>query len=71
MIDAFTLKPDRRKVQVNQEQIKEQQEPVSSQAPMFRIIRVKVIIFPEVAVGDRLVLRFQRTSHHGFISSAI
>ncbi|AZD67368.1 Transglutaminase-like superfamily protein [Pseudomonas chlororaphis] len=60
VVEAFTQKPDGRKVLVGTEQIKEQQEQVSSQAPMFQDSRVKVVIFPEVAVGDRLVLRYQR-----------
>ncbi|ROL77158.1 DUF3857 and transglutaminase domain-containing protein [Pseudomonas vranovensis] len=57
---AYTQKPDGRKVQVSPEQIKEQQEQQSSQAPMFHDSLVKVVIFPEVAVGDRLVLSFKK-----------
>lgn len=60
VLEAFTQKPDGRKVKVGAEQIKEQQETASSEAPMFQDSRVKVVIFPEVAVGDRLVLRYQR-----------
>lgn len=60
IIEAFTQKPDGRKVAVDATQIKEQQEQASAQAPMFQDSRVKVVIFPEVAVGDRLVLRYQR-----------
>ncbi|WP_439854324.1 DUF3857 domain-containing transglutaminase family protein [Pseudomonas yamanorum] len=60
IVEAFTLKPDGRKVPVSAEQIKEQQERASADAPMFQDSRVKVVIFPEVAVGDRLILRFQR-----------
>ncbi|KDN99235.2 MULTISPECIES: DUF3857 domain-containing transglutaminase family protein [Pseudomonas] len=57
---AYTQKPDGRKVVVSPEQIKEQQERQSSQAPMFHDSLVKVVIFPEVAVGDRLVLSFKK-----------
>ena len=60
IIEAYTLKADGRKAQVNADQIKEQQEQASAEAPMFQDSRVKVVIFPEVAVGDRLVLRYQR-----------
>lgn len=60
VVEAFTQKPDGRKVPVGAEHIKEQQERMSFQAPMFQDSRVKVVIFPEVAVGDRLVLRYQR-----------
>lgn len=60
VLEAFTRKPDGRQVKVSAEQIKEQQETASSQAPMFQDSRVKVVIFPQVTVGDRLVLRYQR-----------
>jgi transglutaminase-like putative cysteine protease len=57
-IDAYTLKPDGRRVRVSAGQIKDQQEAVSSDAPMFQDTRVKVVVFPEVAVGDKLVLHY-------------
>ena len=60
VLEAFTQKADGRQVKVGAEQIKEQQETASSEAPMFQDSRVKVVIFPQVAVGDRLVLRYQR-----------
>ena len=63
VLEAFTQKPDGRKVVVAADQIKEQQERASSQAPMFRDAVDKVVIFPEVAVGDRLVLHYQRNRH--------
>lgn len=59
VVDAFTQKPDGRKIVVVPEQIKEQQERASSDAPMFQDTVVKVVIFPDVAVGDRLVIRFK------------
>lgn len=58
--EAYTLKADGRKVKVSADQIKEQQEKASVEAPMFQDSLVKVVIFPEVAVGDRLVLHYQR-----------
>lgn len=61
VIHAYTEKPDGRKVAVRPEQIKEQQELASAQAPMFQDTRVKVVIFPEVAIGDRMVLQFKKT----------
>lgn len=60
VIEAFTQKPDGRKIKVDAAHIKEQQEPASSRAPMFQDSVNKVVIFPEVAVGDRLVLHYQR-----------
>lgn len=60
IVDAYTLKADGRKVPVAADQIKEQQEQASTEAPMFQDSRVKVVIFPDVAVGDRMVLHYQR-----------
>jgi transglutaminase-like putative cysteine protease len=60
IVEAYTLKPDGRKVQVGADQIKEQQEQASAEAPMFQDSRVKVVIFPELTVGDRMVLRYKR-----------
>jgi transglutaminase-like putative cysteine protease len=59
IVEAFTQKPDGRKVAVSAEQIKEQQERASADSPMFQDSRIKVVIFPEVAVGDRLTLRYR------------
>ena len=60
IVEAYTQKASGRKIRVQPKQIKEQQEQASADAPMFQDSRVKVVIFPDVAVGDRLVLRYQR-----------
>jgi len=60
VIEAYTEKSDGRKVVVQSNQIKDQQERRSSDAPMFQDTRIKVVIFPDVAVGDRLVLRYKK-----------
>jgi transglutaminase-like putative cysteine protease len=57
-LDAYTLKPDGRQVPVQATQVKDQQEAASRDAPMFQDTRVKVVVFPEVAVGDRLAVRY-------------
>ena len=57
-IAAYTQKPDGRRVPVTDEQIKDQQESESADAPMFQDTRVKVVVFPDVATGDRLVLHY-------------
>jgi transglutaminase-like putative cysteine protease len=57
-VDAYTQKPDGRRVVVQPGQIRDQQETASTDAPMFQDTRVKVVIFPEVEVGDRLVVRY-------------
>jgi len=58
--EAYTQKPDGRKIDVQPDQIKDQQEPQSSGAPMFQDTRIKTVLFPDVGVGDRLVLRFKK-----------
>lgn len=57
-IDAYTLKPDGRRVPLRPDQIKDQQEAASSDAPMFQDTRLKIVVFPEVAAGDQLVVRY-------------
>jgi len=55
--EAYTEKPDGTRVALEPEQIIEQEEPQSSMVAMFQDIRVKTAIFPNVDVGDRLVMR--------------
>ena len=57
-VTAYTEKPDGRRVPVQADQIKDQQESASTDAPMFQDTRLKVVVFPDVAVGDRLVVRY-------------
>ena len=57
-VEAYTEKPDGRRVKVQAGQIKDQQEAVSSDAPMFQDTRLKIVVFPEVAVGDKLAVRY-------------
>jgi hypothetical protein len=62
-IEAHTRKPDGRRVQVQAFHIKDQQEAASADAPMFQDTRVKIIVFPEVEVGDQLVVRYTLRRH--------
>ena len=57
-IEAWTTKPDGRRIPVGPSGIREQQEAASADAPMFQDTRLKVLIFPGVAVGDTLTLRY-------------
>ncbi len=57
-IDAYTEKPDGRRLAVGADRILDQHEPASADAPLFQDIRLKVVLFPDVAVGDRLVLHY-------------
>lgn len=60
VLEAFTEKADGRRVSVPASQISEQRSPALAQAPLFEDSLNKVVIFPEVAMGDRLVLRYKR-----------
>ena len=57
-IEAYTRKPDGRRVAVLPEHIKDQQEAVSTDAPMFQDTRMKIIVFPELETGDQLVVHY-------------
>lgn len=61
VIEAYTEKPDGRKIAVQPEQIKLQQEPQYSGAPMFQDMQVKTLIYPDVAVGDKLYSKVRTT----------
>jgi transglutaminase-like putative cysteine protease len=57
-VEGYTQKPDGRRIRVEPAQIKDQQETVSADAPMFQDTRLKIVVFPEVAVGDQLVVHY-------------
>ncbi|MGZ5198794.1 MAG: DUF3857 domain-containing transglutaminase family protein [Telluria sp.] len=57
-VEAYTQKPDGARIAVDAAQIRDQEETASSDAPMFQDTRVKVVVFPHVAVGDRVVVRY-------------
>ncbi|SHH61379.1 DUF3857 and transglutaminase domain-containing protein [Massilia sp. CF038] len=62
-VDAYTRKPDGRRVAVTPEHIKDQQEAASSDAPLFQDTRLRVIVFPDVETGDQLVVRYVLHRH--------
>ncbi|MGH8853497.1 MAG: DUF3857 domain-containing transglutaminase family protein, partial [Telluria sp.] len=62
-IEAWTTKPDGRRVPVGPQQIRDQHEAASAEAPMFQDTRLKMVIFPDVAAGDRLTLRYSMRRH--------
>lgn len=57
-MEAHTVKPGGRIVNVTADQIKDQQEAASTEAPMFHDTRKKVVVYPDVEVGDKLALRY-------------
>jgi transglutaminase-like putative cysteine protease len=62
-VEGYTQKPDGRRFRVEPGQIHDQQESASTDAPMFQDTRVKVVVFPRVAVGDQLVVRYVVRRH--------
>ncbi|MGJ7915940.1 DUF3857 domain-containing transglutaminase family protein [Massilia sp. LXY-6] len=56
-LDAWTQKPDGRRVPVQPGQVQDRQETPGA-APMLQDMLVKVVAFPEAAVGDQLVVRY-------------
>jgi transglutaminase-like putative cysteine protease len=61
IVEAYTEKPDGRRIPVLPEQIKLQQEPAYSGAPMFQDMQIKTVIYPDVAVGDKLYSKTRRS----------
>src|SRR5471032_2335228 len=64
ILEAYTEKPDGRRIPVLPEQIKLQQEPAYSAAPMFQDMQIKTVIYADVAVGDKVYskMRLSRRS---------
>ncbi|RZA35719.1 MAG: DUF3857 domain-containing protein [Lysobacteraceae bacterium] len=62
-VEAWTTKPDGRRVPVGPQQMRDQQEAASADAPMFQDTRLKVVIFPGVQAGDTLTLRYRLRRH--------
>lgn len=54
LLEAYTLKPDGRRVPVPKEAVFHRDLPVSAGAPIFADEKLVILVFPEVAVGDRL-----------------
>ena len=58
ILSAYTLKKDGRRVDVPAANIQER-EAVAGGGPMFSDIKTKTIIFPEVAVGDKVIYSYK------------
>jgi transglutaminase-like putative cysteine protease len=68
IIEAYTLKPDGRKLPVEPSAILTQQAPATTQAAIFTDQKQKVVIFPNVEVGDTLVLTEKRRDKQAYFS---
>jgi TPR repeat protein len=63
IVEAFTQKPDGRKIPVDVFSIYEQLVPGAPDVPMFDDQRQKVIVFPDVEVGD--IMSYTAKFHEG------
>ncbi|NVM74247.1 transglutaminase-like putative cysteine protease [Duganella sp. SG902] len=61
IVEAYTEKPDGRRIPVQPAQIRLQQEPAYNGAPMFQDMQIKAVIYPDVAVGDKLYSKTRKT----------
>ena len=62
-VEAYTAKADGRRLAVQPHQIRDQQQAASVDAPMFRDTRLKIVMFPDVNVGDRVAVRYVVRRH--------
>lgn len=62
-VEAHTEKADGRRLAVQPHQIRDQQQAASLDGPMFHDSRLKTIVFPDVDLGDRVVVRYV-VRHH-------
>ena len=66
IVEAYTLKPDGRRLPVAPDAIHLQQRRESPQQSLYNDLRQKVVIFPSVAGGDSIVLtaRWHQVQHY-------
>jgi transglutaminase-like putative cysteine protease len=57
ILEAYTLRPDGVRVDVKPDAIFTQASPLAVSAPMFSDIMYRIVVFPEPALGGKLVLK--------------
>jgi hypothetical protein len=62
-VEAYTEKADGRRLAVQPHQITDQQQAASVDAPMLQNTRMKIVVFPDVDVGDRVAVRYVVRRH--------
>lgn len=60
-IDAYTLKPDGRRIAAPPQQIEDRHDPAAGDASLFHQARLKIVAFAEVATGDKVAIRYVLT----------
>lgn len=63
VMEAYTLQPDGSKVVVTPDNIRTLESADASEAPTFSDAKVKVIVFPKVAIGSQLYYRARYFQH--------
>ena len=66
-VEAYTEKPDGRRIMVPPDQIKLQQQGQAAGASAFQDVQVQTILFPQVAVGDKLYAKTRLTRHRALL----
>ncbi len=61
VIEAETIKPDGRRIKVQPDQIRLQEDPAATGLPVFTTSKQKTIIFPDIEVGDSIHYRIKKT----------
>ncbi|MEM8513259.1 transglutaminase-like putative cysteine protease [Massilia sp. MP_M2] len=62
-VEAYTEKADGRRLTVQPQQILDQPQAASVDAPMFQVMRLKRVMFPDVEAGDRVAVRYVVRRH--------
>jgi transglutaminase-like putative cysteine protease len=62
-VEAHTEKADGRRLAVQPHQITDQQQAASVDAPMLQNTRLKIVVFPDVDVGDRVAVHYVVRRH--------
>jgi len=62
-VEAYTEKADGRRLTVQPHQIRDQPQAASADAPMFQVMRLKIVVFPDVDAGDRIAVRYVVRRH--------
>ena len=56
VVEAYTLKPDGTRLDVQADKIFTQAAPIAVSAPMFNDIKYKIIVFPEPLAGGKVYI---------------
>ncbi|MFD9900337.1 DUF3857 domain-containing transglutaminase family protein [Mesorhizobium sp. NPDC059025] len=61
ILEAETIKADGRRIKIQPDQIRLQEDPAAVGSPVFSTSKLKTIIFPDIEVGDNIRYRVRKT----------